>query len=73
MQTADGDRLYEPVKMENGKVYLVDTEGKLVKGQTVTDGAGQEWAMDEYGNVTRYPSAVQPKTAVGPKTLVWDK
>lgn len=73
LQTADGDRLYEPVKMENGKVCLVDTEGKLVKGQTVTDGAGQEWASDEYGNVTRYPAAVQPKTAVGPKTLVWDK
>lgn len=73
LQAAARDKGYEAVKMENGKNYLVDTEGRLVKNQEVQDASGGEWAADGYGNVIKSPGSRQYRMAAGPKTLIWDK
>ena len=72
-QTASEEMLYEPVKTDSGKIYLVDGEGRVIKAQTVKDGVGGEWVTDENGNIIKSPVSMQPKQAAGAKTLVWNK
>ena len=72
MQKALPGKGYEAVSIPDGATKLVDEEGKIVIGQTVTDADGAEWTTDDKGAITKNGSQDR-RTAFAPSVRAWQK
>lgn len=63
-------RIADKDYISRDRFYLVDRNGIVLKGKTVTDGEGNEITSDSSGVVSNRNSLA--RTAIGPITAAWD-